>query len=159
VRTSRRFLPGVLDLSLATVESTVRVPGRVSYGIDVAQIREDAIRVIGDTVEIRVPDPRVYSVEPMLEEMDVQTESGWLRLRGDAREQVQQRAIALVQPALRAQATQHLADSEQPRINTAETLHELLLPTFRAAGIRQPVFRFIISDRLIYQGGESANRR
>jgi hypothetical protein len=158
VRTTRRMLPGLLDITVGSVETIVRLPGRVSYGIDVGALGEDAIRVRGDTIEIRVPDPRIYSVEPMLEAMDVQTESGWLRMPRDMREDVQQRAITGVLPALRAQAERHLTDSDQPRVNTAETLHELLLPTFRAAGFTGPVFRFIITDELVYRGGGGERR-
>jgi hypothetical protein len=134
-------------IPLGTAESTVRAPGRVSYGVEVGQIRPRDILVSGDTIEIVVPDPRVYSVEPLLEQMEVETEAGWFRLRGDAREEVQQQAIALVTSALKQQALEHLADNEQPRINTAETLAELLGRAFASLG-EQFVFRFKITDRL-----------
>jgi hypothetical protein len=150
VRNTRRFLPGILDVPLGTAESTVRVPGRVSYGLPVSDVGAEAIRLVGDTVLIQVPAPRVFAIDPNLEQMEVETEVGWLRLSGDAREEVQQRAIALVRSSMQAQAERHLADSEQPRINSAETLHELLRPAFVAAGIESPVFRFQLSENLSY---------
>jgi hypothetical protein len=153
VGTTTRLLPGLLDLQVARAQSTVRAPGRVAYGIDVAQIGSNAIAVHGDTIVIRVPEPRVFSVEPLLERMEVETQSGWLRTRPDAREQLQQEAITMLRAALDAQARRHLADAEQPRINTAETLYELLRPVFIAAGVPDPVFRFDITDRLVYRGG------
>jgi hypothetical protein len=149
VRHSRRLLPGMIDLEIASTESNVRAPGRVSYGFPVGELKPESIEVAGDTIVVRVPDPRVYSVEPDLARMEVQTRTGWLKL--DANEaEVQQRATALVQTALRSQAQRHLHDSEQPRINTAATLHDILLPAFRASGIREPIFRFIINEQLVY---------
>jgi hypothetical protein len=147
---TRRLLPGTLDLPVGSIESTVRIPGRVSYGFPIAELRAEDIRVFGDTVEMRVPDPGIYSVEPRLAAMEVETDAGWLRPSRDGRQAVEQRAMGLVDGALRRQALLHLMDAEQPRINTAETLHELLRPAFRAAGMGEPVFRFVISDRLIY---------
>jgi hypothetical protein len=153
VGTTTRLLPGLLDLQVARAQSTVRAPGRVAYGIDVSQVGPDAIAVHGDTIVIRVPEPRVFSVEPLLEQMEVETQAGWMRTRPDAREQLQQDAIMMLRGALDTQARRHLADADQPRINTAETLYELLRPVFIAAGVTDPVFRFDITDRLVYRGG------
>lgn len=150
VRNVRRLLPGLLDMSLGTVESTVRAPGRVSYGFRVEDLAGGDFNVHGDTIEIRVPSVRVYSVEPDLESMEVSTTAGWLRVREGTQLAVQQRATALVTDVLRRQAEQHLADSEQPRINTAQTLAQLLRPAFQAYGLRDPVFRFVLTDELSY---------
>ena len=150
VRHSRRLLPGMIDLEISSTESNVRAPGRVSYGFPASELKPEAIEVAGDTIVVRVPDPRVYSVEPDLARMEVETRSGWLKLDADAAAEVQQRATALVQTALRNQAQRHLHDSEQPRINTAATLHDILLPAFRASGVRDPIFRFIINEQLVY---------
>ena len=150
VRNTMRLLPGVLDVPVGTAESTVRVPGYVSYGLPVSAIGADAIRLRGDTVEIRVPEPVVQAVDPQLDRMEVETQAGWLRLTGDAREEVQQRAIAMVRTSLQQHAQRHLSQSEQPRINSAETLHELLHPVFVQAGIERPIFRFQLSETLSY---------
>jgi len=156
VTNTKRLLPGFLNIPLGTAEATVRVPGRVSYGIRVSDVRADAIRVSGDTVAMKVPEPRVYALEPLLEQLEVETEVGWLRLSGEAREEVRQRALELVRSTMRAQAERHLADSEQPRINSAETLHQLLRPAFIAAGVAAPVFQFQLSERLNYTGEGAA---
>ena len=58
------------------------------------------------------------------------------------------RAIAAIQPALRAQAQAHLRDSQQPRINSAEALRLMLEPTVRALGIDRPDFVFELSGEL-----------
>jgi hypothetical protein len=159
VSTEWRLLPGIVGIPLGSVSSTVRVPGRVAYGIAVDDLDLESIRVYGDTIELRVPEPRIFSVEPLLDHMEVQTEGGWLRLRAEAREHVQQRAISMLRAALETQGAQHLADADQPRINTAETLHELLRPVFAVAGTREPVFRFVITDQLMYHGAELPDRR
>src|SRR5688572_22518102 len=65
------------DIPLGSAESTVRAPGRVSYGVEVGQIQPRDILVSGDTIEIVVPDPRVYAVEPLLEQMEIETDAGW----------------------------------------------------------------------------------
>ncbi|HUF49395.1 MAG TPA: DUF4230 domain-containing protein [Longimicrobiales bacterium] len=154
VRNTRRLLPGMLDVNVGSVETTVRAPGRVSYGFPLNELRAEAIQLFGDTIEVVVPSPRVYSVEPELSQLEIETESGWLRLRQSTRDEVQQRAVELVQTTLRAQANQHLRDSAQPRINTASALDDLLRPVLRASGMRDPVFRFIIDRQLIYRTGD-----
>src|SRR5688572_11593267 len=159
VRHTRRLLPGILDVNLGHVESTVRAPGRVSYGFPLSALHADSVRLTGDTVVMPVPEPQIYAIEPMLTELQVETETGWLRLSRDDQAEVQRRATSLLQGALRNQAQQHLNSSEQPRVNTAETLHELLLPAFTAAGIRDPVFQFIISDQLFYRAAGGRTRR
>ena len=147
----RRLLPGLLDLSMGTIETTVRGPGRVSYGLALGDIPFDRIDVRGDTVIMEVPRPVLYAVEPELAQLEVQTRTGWLRVREGTQLEVQQRATQLVSEALRRQAAQHLRQSEQPRINTAETLHELLRPIFASAGRESVVFRFQIGESLLYR--------
>ncbi|HSJ12781.1 MAG TPA: DUF4230 domain-containing protein [Longimicrobiales bacterium] len=158
VRSTTRLLPGILDVSLGTTQSTVRVPGRVSYGVAIPELDARAIRVYGDTVELQLPPPAVYAVEPILDQMEVRTESGWLEVRGSAREEVERRAIALIRGAMRAQAERHLQDSDQPAINTAEALHELLRPVFQSAGLRNPVFRFRLTEALTYTADRPRRR-
>lgn len=155
VRNTKTLLPGLLNVPLGSAESTVRVPGRAWYGVAVGDVRAESIRLSGDTVYLTVPEPRVQAVEARLEDMEVRSEAGWLRVGEDAVARTQQRALELVRPALRAQAERHLADSEQARIHTAETLHELLRPVFVSAGVREPVFRFRLSERLHYTGERS----
>jgi hypothetical protein len=147
VANTRTLFPGIVDIDLGTTSATVRVPGRVSYGFDVRELSPAMIRVLeGDTIEVTVPEPVIYSVEPNLEQMDVETQRGWLRLSQRTTEQVRGRAIQLVQQALRAQGEAHLRGSSQPRINTADALYEMLRPVLIAAGMQDPQIRFRIGN-------------
>ena len=147
VANTRTLFPGIVDIDLGTTSATVRVPGRVSYGFDVRELSPAMIRVLeGDTIEVAVPEPVIYSVEPNLEQMDVETQRGWLRLSQRTTEQVRGRAIQLVQQALRAQGEAHLRGSSQPRINTADALYEMLRPVLIAAGMEDPQIRFRIGN-------------
>jgi hypothetical protein len=143
VENTRTLLPGVMGIDLGTTSATVRVPGRVSYGFDVRQLTPAMIRVLpGDTIEVTVPEPVLYSVEPNLEQMEVQTQRGWLRMSQRTVDEVRERAIQLVQQTMRQQGQAHLHGSSQPRINTADALYEMLHPVLVAAGVENPTIRF-----------------
>jgi hypothetical protein len=144
---TRILLPNLLDLRLGTTRATVRVPGRVSYGFDLSLLDPETIRLAGDTVEVRVPELSVYSAEPALAELEVETSTGWARHPVTARE-AERRAVQHLTQALRDQGEAHLADAVQPRVNTARTLERLLAPTLRAQGIAEPRFRIRIGDDL-----------
>ena len=148
IENNRIFLPGMLDLNVGSARSTVRAPGRVFYGIDARALTPDMITLIDDsTVHVELPVIRTLAVEPQLSRMEIDTDVSWTRSDETGRE-VERRAIAALQPALRAQADAHLRDSSQPRINTAEALRTMLEPTVRALGIERPTFRFDISEEL-----------
>ena len=152
VRNTKTLLPGLLDVDLGTTSASVRVPGRVIYGIDVAQLTRDRIIVHEDgTVEIRMPEPRVYAVEPTLSQIEIETRRGWARLSRETEQQVRERAIELVEQTLRAQGAAHLADSTQPRINSAEAIAAILRPAFVAAGVTDPTFRFVLGESLMWE--------
>ena len=147
-----RLLPGLLNLPVGTTTVSVRVPGRVHYGFDADMITPDRIRLMPDgIIEVIVPEPKVYTVSPDLSAMEIETAVGWTRLADDSREEVQARALALVQQNMQQQAEQHLRTSEQPELNTAAALYRMLRPVFIAAGISDPVFRFRIGSDIIVQ--------
>jgi hypothetical protein len=151
VESTREVLPWLLDLNLGTSRATVQVPGRVFYGFDVRKLRPEQIRLIGDTlVEIDVPAPEVYSVEPNLSELRVWTQRGWLR-SGSSTQRAERRALALVNGALVRQGRTHLANSVQPSVNTARALERMLAPALQAAGMRAPQFRFRIGERIVLE--------
>lgn len=142
IENNRIFLPNLLDLNVGSARSTVRAPGRVYYGFDVRQITPDMIRMVDDsTIQVALPPLRVLAVEPRLDRMEIVTDVSWSRSDRTGRE-VERRAIAHVQAALRAQGNAHLRDSTQPRVNTAEALRHMLEPTVRALGIARPGFVF-----------------
>lgn len=148
IENNRIFLPRLLDLNVGSARSTVRAPGRVFYGFDAREITPEMITLVDDsTILVELPTIRTLAVEPQLERMEIETDVSWTRSDETGRE-VERRAIAALQPALRAQAAAHLRDSAQPRINTAEALRVMLEPTVRALGIERPNFRFDISDEL-----------
>lgn len=152
---TRYFLPDFFRLNLGTVRSTVRVPGRVSYGFDVRQLRPEDIRVLEDgSVEIRLPELSVYSVEPDLSRIEVQTEAGWRWLEPDAEQRQERRAMAGAQESLRSQAEAHLSSSVQPRVHTAQAVEVLLRPVLQAAKVPDPQFRFRIGPRLVIEPAE-----
>jgi hypothetical protein len=138
VANTRTLFPNMVGIDLGTTSATVRVPGRVSYGFDARQLTPEMIRVSGDTIDVAVPDPVVYSVEPNLEQMEVETERGWLRISQRTTDEVRERAIELIQPTMRAQGNTHIQGSSQPRINTADALYEMLAPVLIAMGVEDP---------------------
>lgn len=138
------FLPGVLDFNVGTTETTARVPGTIHYGFDVGQLRAEDIQVApgGDTVTVTLPELAVHSVEPNLRRMQVRTQSGWTRMYDDSGARTREAALNVAQDALKKQGRQHLADSQQPRYNTAQAMETMLMPVLKAAGARNPVLRF-----------------
>ena len=80
VEDTRVLLPDLLPLNLGTTRATVRLPGSVSYGFDVSYLRPDHVQVNDDgTVNVTLPDLQVFSVEPNLNAMEIQTDVGWAR--------------------------------------------------------------------------------
>lgn len=151
VENSKVLLPGIVGLNLGTSWATVRVPGTVSYGFEVDSIRPDMIRMLEDgTVEVELPPLTVYSVEPRLASLEVQTDRGWARTSA-TEDAVEQRAIAIVENAFRRQAISHLGNSYQPRINTATALEVLLIPVLRGLGMEDPVLRFRVGEGVIVE--------
>jgi hypothetical protein len=145
VANTRTFLPGIVGLDLGTTSANVRVPGRISYGFDIGDLKPEMIRVLDDgVIEVDVPDPVIYSVEPNLSQMEIETQRGWARLGTATGEEVRDRAMTLVQGSLARQGQAHLQNSDQPRINTADALAAMLRPVLIAAGLPDPDLRFRI---------------
>lgn len=152
VDNTRILLPDLLDIRLGTTRATVRAPGRVSYGFDVGELQREMIYVDGDVIWIQVPRLQVYSTEPDLSQLEVETDVGWARLPSSARS-AERRAIAELDAALRRQGESHLASAMQPRINTARALERLLVPILGAAGFSAPQIRFELGEGVLLEGG------
>lgn len=132
---TKTFLPGLLDVSMGTTSARVRVPGRISYGVDLKRLRASDIVLHEDgTLEVSLPPMEVHAVEPALSRMEVETDVGWARLQSRSGRAAEHRAIGLIGDVLRSQGAAHLADAEQPRIHTARTVAALLRPVMQAAG-------------------------
>lgn len=151
IEDSRVLLPGLVALDLGTARATVRVPGRVSYGFPADSLRPDMVRLTETgAIELQLPALQVYSTEPDLGAMAVETERGWARLPG-ARAEAERRAIAVIESALRRQGIAHIEQSYQPRINSARALQRVLSPALQGLGMTEPVFRFRLADGLIVE--------
>lgn len=152
VRNTKTFLPNVLDFSMGTTESTVRMPGRVSYGFDVRRLEPEHIRLREDgVVEVTIPALSIHAVEPDLSKMEVKTNVGWARLYRSSGRRVEQEAVQVADRALRAQATDHLKDAAQPQINTARAMREMLTPVLESAGLEDPQFMIQIGPEIVMQ--------
>lgn len=151
IEDSRILLPGLIGLDLGTTRATIRVPGRVSYGFPADSLRPEMVRLTETgMIEVELPGLQVYSAEPDLAAMEVETVRGWARLPGGATE-VERQAIGVIEGALRRQAAVHLRSSFQPRINTAQALQRLLRPGLQGLGMRDPSFRFSLGEGLIVE--------
>ena len=156
VDNTKTFLPGLLDVSLGTTTARVRVPGRISYGVDLTRLRASDI-VLGEdgTLEVRLPAVEVHAVEPALSRMEVETDVGWARLHSRSGRTTEHRAIGLVDDVLRTQGSAHLADSDQPGLHTARSVAALLRPVMQAAGLDPSAVVVRVGPR-VYRIGTSA---
>jgi len=143
--------PALLPMLQGSSQTTVQVPGRISYGFEVQKLTPERIRVQDDgTIAVDLPELGVYSVEPDLAQLRVRSStSGWMRLfPSEVHEEVRKKALAGVEGAFRTQAERHLASSTQPRVNTARALEKMLTPPLKAAGVDRPRFRIRVGERL-----------
>ncbi len=154
LRNTKTLLPGVLDLSLGTNRVNVRVPGRIAYGFDVGTLRAEHVRLGDDgVVEVVVPPLRVFSVEPNLAGLQVQTTRGWGR-SAEGAHALETRALPYVQRALRQQGTAYLNGRPvQARTNAAQALETMLRPALEAAGVKHPRFRFQLTPEIVRETG------
>jgi hypothetical protein len=150
VEDTRILLPRLLDLRVGTTRTAVRVPGRVSYGFDAGELRPEMIRVVENRIEVQIPELAIYSAEPDLTRLEVQTDVGWTRLPSSG-QQAEHRALGHVNQALRQQGEAHLQSSVQPRVNTANALETLLAPVLRSLGVVDPELRFRIGGDLVVE--------
>src|SRR5690606_27826223 len=101
-------------------------------------------------VEMEVPELAIYSVEPRVEEVQIETERGWTRLPASERS-AERLALGRMSDALRRQAEAHVRDSVQPQVNTAEALRRMMTPIIVSLGIPSPVFRIYVGESLVMQ--------
>jgi len=143
--------PGLLSMLKGSSQTTVRVPGRVSYGFDVRSLDPKMIAVEEDgTVAVDLPELAVHSVEPDLAKLKVRTSTrGWMRVfPSEVRGEVRKQALAGVEEAFRTQAERRIETATQPRLNTARALEDMLTPPLKAAGVENPQFRIWVGERL-----------
>ncbi len=154
VASDKTLLPGVLDLDLGTTSATVRAPGRVTYGFDVRLLRPEHIQLEGDSVVVvTIPPLRVFSAEPDLSRLEVETKVGWARLQKSSGERVERAALARLTPALRAQGAAHLSGTAlQPRLNTSRAMEAMLRPALAGLGRPGLKLRFQLAPEIVREG-------
>lgn len=133
---------GTPQINLGTNRTALQVPGRVSYGFSLENLGTEDIEIInGRTIRMNLPALEIYSVEPELERLSLETELGWARWSSSGRE-LERRALGDIRASLRRQGQRHLRQSEQPVINTMRGVRRLLAPALKPAGIEEPRFEF-----------------
>lgn len=138
VSNTRVFLPDLLNLPIGTTEARVRVPGSVTYGLDLQEFGEHNIRVERDgRVVLTLPEIVVHAVEPHLGQIEIESRSGWFR-PAESERRVTREALSHLREALQRQGEAHLRDSVQPQVNAARALTDLVLPIVEAAGVQNP---------------------
>ena len=146
---ARRWRLRILNLETGRAEVTVRVPATMTYGFSLDAFDADAIRFREDgVVEVVLPPLSVFSVEPELEDAEVDIDlSGQARLTPSITERTVEQTLHRVRPALREQAEQHLRDSDQPAVNSARALRRVLAAPLEAAGVDLDAvrFRFVVA--------------
>ncbi|PAP78226.1 DUF4230 domain-containing protein [Rubrivirga marina] len=146
---ARRWRLRLLDVETGRAEVTVHVPATMTYGFSLDDFDAEAIRFREDgVVEVVLPPLSVFSVEPQLEDADVEIDlSGQARLTPSLTERTVEQTLHQVRPALRRQAEEHLDTSQQPRVNSARALRRVLASPLEAAGVNldDVRFRFVIA--------------
>ena len=159
---SRRIIRA-LDIPIGQTRVRVEIPGRMTYGFDLGDLGPEDIRFDPEgIVEVRLPRLQVQAVEAILEDATVDVQAaGTDRLGTEAVRSTVERSFREVRPALRRQAEGHLADADQPRINTARALQRMLSTPLEAAGVVAPRFRFLLApgDTLELGGGDTEGSR
>lgn len=146
---ARRWRLRLLDVETGRAEVTVRVPASMTYGFSLNAFDADAIRFReGGVLEVLLPPLEVFSVEPEIEDADVEIDlSGQAVLTPSMTERTVEQTLRRVRPALREQAEGHLASSDQPAVNSARALRRVLAAPLEAAGV-DPAgvrFRFVVA--------------
>lgn len=145
--------PSVLSMLEGRSATRVRVPGRVSYGVEVEKLTPSMIHLSDrNVVGVDLPELAIHSVEPNLTRLEVSTSTeGWMRvLSSGMNEEVRRSALAGVEGAFREQAQRRIDTAMQPRINTARALETMLRAPLQAAGVQSPQFRIQVGDRLVF---------
>lgn len=146
---ARRWRLRLLNVETGRAEVDVRVPASMTYGFSLRDLEPSDIRFReGGVVEVVLPPLSVFSVEPQLEEAEVDIDvTGQARLTPSLTEKTLEQTLRRVRPALRAQAEAHLRDSDQPAVNSARALRTMLSTPLEAAGVDvgDVRFRFVVA--------------
>jgi hypothetical protein len=160
---ARRWRLRILDIETGRAEVAVRVPATMTYGFSLDDFDAEAIRFREDgIVEVVLPPLAVFSVEPELEDADVEIDvTGQAVLTPSLTERTVEQTLHQVRPALRRQAEAHLESSDQPRVNSARALRRVLAVPLEAAGValEDVRFRFVVAPGDTLDLGAEGSRR
>ncbi len=160
---ARRWRLRILDIETGRAEVAVRVPATMTYGFSLDDFDAEAIRFREDgIVEVVLPPLAVFSVEPELENADVEIDvTGQAVLTPSLTERTVEQTLHQVRPALRRQAEAHLEGSDQPRVNSARALQRVLAAPLEAAGValEDVRFRFVVAPGDTLDLGAEGSRR
>ncbi len=160
---ARRWRLRLFNIETGRAEVSVRVPATMTYGFSLRDFDADDIRFQADgVVEIVMPALSVFSVEPELEEAEVDIDlSGQARLTPSLTEKTLEQTLRRVRPALRQQAEAHLSSSDQPTVNSARALRRMLSTPLEAAGVdvERVRFRFVLAPGDTLDVGGEGRRR
>jgi hypothetical protein len=135
----------------------------MTYGFSLDDFDAEAIRFREDgIVEVVLPPLAVFSVEPELEDADVEIDvTGQAVLTPSLTERTVEQTLHQVRPALRRQAEAHLESSDQPRVNSARALRRVLAVPLEAAGValEDVRFRFVVAPGDTLDLGAEGSRR
>ena len=152
---TKYFFPEYFDdsFSLGTTRSNVRLPGRVTYGVNLQNLDSNHISYVADSlVIIRLPQIEIQSVEADLASMQVWTEVGWARLHSRSGRAVERRAMIEANDALRTQAELFVQTNAQPLANTELAFSNLLRPVLMNLGIQNPVVKCQYASHILPPG-------
>ena len=160
---ARRRRLRVLNLEVGRSEVAVRVPATMTYGFSLDDFDADAVRFRDDgVVEVVLPPLSVFSVEPELEDAEVDIDvSGTSRLGPELTERTIEQTLRSVRPALRGQAEAHLRSSQQPAVNSSRALRRMLAAPLEAAGVDLDAvrFRFVLAPGDTLDVSDGGQRR
>ncbi len=160
--TQRRRLR-LLNIEVGSARVGVRVPATMTYGFSLDDFDADAIRFRPDgIVEVLLPPLSVFSIEPELESADIDIAvTGTGRLSPEMTERTVERTLRGVRPALRKQAEAHLGSSDQPALNSARALRQMLAAPLAAAEVDldDVRFRFVLSPGDTLDVSDGGRRR
>ncbi|MBN8589757.1 MAG: DUF4230 domain-containing protein [Rhodothermia bacterium] len=141
-------------IPMGTTEVQVRVPGRVTYGFPIGQLRADDIEINGQNITVYIPPVGVFSVEPELAKMDIQTKLGWARFQAFSGKHLEHRAIKSIPAEMRQIGEERLIKAESKASeNTVKAIRRILVPVLSAAGMQNPQIQVRLKRESIFPKG------
>lgn len=141
-------------IPMGTTEVQVRVPGRVTYGFPIGQITSKDIEVTGENIVVYIPPVGIFSVEPEMNKMDVQTKVGWARFQAYSGKHLEHKAIRSIPDEMRQIGEERLIKAEgKASENTVKAIRRILVPVLTATGMQNPTIQVRLKRESIFPKG------